>query len=168
MTCLAKYFESAMSDIGLHEDYCDLLIALADNDAEFLLVGGWALAIHGYARGTDDMDVLVRATPENAERVYRALAAFGAPLAQHDVKPELFATEGYGYRMGRKPILIELLTTIDGLSFDEALHRHRTIELDGRQIAVISKAALMKNKLASGRAKDLADLEWLRAHADEE
>jgi hypothetical protein len=157
-----------MSDIGLHEDYRDLLIALADHGAEFVLIGGWALAIHGYARGTDDMDLFVRATPENAERVYRALVEFGAPVAQHDVTPELFATKGYGYRIGRKPILIELLTAIDGVGFDEAIDGHRTLELEGRRIAVIGKAALLKNKLASGRAKDLADLEWLRANAEED
>jgi hypothetical protein len=68
----------------------------------------------------DDLDILVRATPSNAARVYAARAAFGAPMAAHGVREELFDSEGLGYRTGIKPKLIEVLTTIDGLSFDEA------------------------------------------------
>ena len=102
-----------MAEVGLSQDYRDLLVCLADAGAEFLLVGGWALALHGHGRGTDDMDVFVRPGPANAERVFRALVAFGAPVAAHGVSAGLFANAGYGYRIGVRPNVIELLTKID-------------------------------------------------------
>jgi hypothetical protein len=148
----------------LNDDFRDLLVALADAGADFLLIGGWALALHGYGRGTDDLDVLVRGTADNATRVFRALRAFGAPIAAHGITEELFASEGYGYRMGRKPNLIEILTSIDGISFEDAWRDHRVFRLDGRDIPVISRRAMIQNKKAAGRAKDLADVEWLETH----
>lgn len=145
----------------LGPDFTDFLISLADEGVEFLLIGGWALAAHGHVRGTDDLDVFVRASPKNAERLMRALRAFGAPLGAHGVDPTWFSTPGLGYRMGVKPNLIEILTTIDGVTFDEAMEDTRSIQVDGRTVSVIGRAALLKNKRASGRAKDLADVEWL-------
>ncbi len=155
-----------MADSGLNQDYRDLLIAFADHGVEFLLVGGWALALHGHGRGTDDMDVLVRATPANAARVYRALAAFGTPIEAHGVTEGLFAHEEYGYRFGIKPNLIEVLTTIDGVDFDEAWANHRELSLEGRTIPFMGRAALIKNKRAAGRPKDLADVAWLEEHSE--
>ena len=146
---------------GLNQDYRDLLIAFADHGVEFLLIGGWALALHGHGRGTDDMDVFVRASPDNAEKVFGALATFGAPVEAHGVSPGLFAHEEYGYRFGVKPNLIEVLTTIDGVSFDEAWADHEELVLEGRTVPFIGRSALIKNKQAAGRAKDLADLAWL-------
>ncbi len=153
-----------MSSSKLNQDYRDLLILLSDEGARFLLIGGWALALHGHGRGTDDMDVFVQPTEENAARVFRALAAFGAPIAAHGITEGLFAHEGYGYRLGTKPNLIELLTRIDGLSFDEAYRDHLTFDLEGRDVPYIGRAALLRTKLAAGRPKDLADAEWLREH----
>lgn len=149
-------------------DFTDLLTAFADHEVEFALIGGWALAVYGYARGTDDLDVLVRATPANAERVMAALAAFGAPIAQHGVTTPVFASPGYGYRMGVKPNLIEILTTISGVTFDEVMEAHRVIDVDGRAVAVIGRRALLANKRASGRPKDVADVAWLEAHPMDE
>jgi hypothetical protein len=108
-----------MADVELQADLLDMLGALAEAQAEFVLIGGWALAIHGHGRGTDDLDILVRPSPENAAKVLAALRAFGAPLLQHQVSEQTFATPGYGYRIGLKPNLIEILTTISGVSFDE-------------------------------------------------
>ena len=156
-----------MADVGLSQDYRDLLVCLADAGAEFLLVGGWALALHGHGRGTDDMDVFVRATPANAERVFRALVEFGAPVAAHGVSAGLFAQPDYGYRIGVRPNVIELLTRIDGVTFEEAFVGHQTLQIDGRQIPYIGRAALLANKRAAGRAKDLADVEWLESHDEE-
>lgn len=156
-----------MTELELSADFRDLLLALADAEAEFVLIGGWALALHGHVRGTDDLDVLVRPTAENAARVFGALRAFGAPIAAHGVTQDLFATEGYGYRMGVKPNLIELLTSIDGVSFDEVWTGRRIIELDGRSIPVIGRRALLRNKRAAGRPKDFADVEWLETHESE-
>lgn len=143
-----------------------MLIAFADGDVEFLLIDGWALALHGYARGTDDMDVFVRPTRANAQRVFAALAAFGAPVAAHGVTAGLFEQQGYGYRMGIKPNLIEVLTSIDGIDFDAAIEGAKTFVLDGRHIPFIGRAALMRNKRAAGRPKDLADLAWLESHRE--
>ncbi|WP_052375056.1 hypothetical protein [Chondromyces apiculatus] len=154
------------AEVNLGNDFRDLLTCFVDEGVEFLLIGGWALALHGHGRSTDDMDVLVRPSPENAERVYQALLAFGAPLDAHDVTPGLFAQPGSAYRLGVKPALIEVLTKIDGLSFDEAVEGARTFEVDGRRVPFIARQALLKNKRAAGRPKDLADVAWLEAHPE--
>ena len=152
---------------ALPSDYRDLLVALADAEADFVLIGGYALAAHGYVRATDDLDVLVRPTPDNAARVFAALIAFGAPIPEHGVSAALFAEERYGYRIGVKPILIELLTTIDGVTFDDCLVEHRSFQLEGRTIKVIGRSALLTNKRAAGRPQDLADVAWLEEDAAE-
>jgi hypothetical protein len=79
----------------------------------------------------------------------------------------LFARPDYRYRIGVRPNVIELLTQIDGVSFEEAFAGHRTFEIDGRRIPYIGRAALLANKRAAGRAKDLADVEWLESHEEE-
>ena len=145
----------------LPRDFCDLLIALIEADAEFLLVGGWAVILYGHVRATDDMDLLVRPSSANSGRVYAALEAFGAPLQAHGVLPEHFAKEGDAYRFGIAPLKIEVLTKISGVSFDEARNDSRTFELDGHQIPYIGRAALIANKRAAARHKDLADVEEL-------
>lgn len=153
---------------ALNHDFRDLLICLADAGAEFLLIGGWAMALHGHGRGTDDMDVLVRPTRENAARVYRALRDFGAPVAAHGVTEGLFAQQEYGYRVGLRPNLIEILTSIDGVDFDQARADQQYFELEGRRIPFIGRQALIANNRAAGRAKDLADVEWLEQHESQE
>ncbi len=150
-----------MAELELPEDYVDLLRELSEGGVEYLLVGGWAVAVHGHVRATDDLDVFVRATPDNAARVYAALQRFGAPLELHGVTEGLFATERYGYRMGRRPILIEVLTTIDGVTFDEARKDAVTVEVDTVRVPVIGREALLANKRAAGRPKDLADIAGL-------
>lgn len=150
--------------VSLGDDFSDLLVALADESVEFMVVGGWALALHGYGRGTDDLDVWVHATPENADRVFRALARFGAPVAAHRVSARDFETEGYGYRFGVKPHLIEVLTTISGVRFDEAWPNRRSFTLDGRVIWYLDRGALLANKRSAARPKDLADVKWLLDH----
>ncbi len=146
---------------ALPDDFRDLLLELADAGADFVVVGGWAMAVHGRTRATEDLDVLVRPSPENAERVFAALAAFGAPVQQHRVTPEVLATSGYGYRFGMKPFLIEVLTRISGVEFDDAVCDALDVELEGRTIRVIGRAALLRNKRAAGRHKDLDDVDWL-------
>lgn len=147
--------------IELEADYVDLLRELLESDVEFLLIGGWALAFHGHGRSTDDLDVLVRPTPENAVRVYAALDRFGAPLRLHGVEPSLFAVPRYGYRLGRKPVMIEILTSIDGVSFEDAERGSIKVHIAELTVPVIGRSALIENKRASGRPKDLADLDAL-------
>lgn len=147
-----------MAELHLPQDYEDLLREFVEAEVEFVLIGGWAVAVHGHGRATDDMDVLVRASEENAAKVYAALQRYGAPLAAHGVTSGLFGKEQYGYRMGRKPLLIEILTTIDGVTFDDAMEDAVFVQVRGLRVPVIGRRALLVNKRASGRAKDFADI----------
>ena len=150
---------------ALPADFRELLVELYDAGADFVLLGGYAVAFHGHPRATKDMDVLIRADAANAERVYRALAAFGAPLDGLGVTPADFTTYAGVLQIGLPPRRIDLINRASGISFDEAIADAPTLELDGRPIPVIGIAALLKNKRASGRAQDLADVEALeRAH----
>ncbi|MEM1414410.1 MAG: hypothetical protein AAGH15_05900 [Myxococcota bacterium] len=153
---------------GLNRDLADLLLLLDEHGADFVVIGGWALAVHGHLRGTDDLDIFVRATPANGDRIYAALVAFGAPVRAHEVGADLFSSPGYGYRFGIKPQLAEILTSIDGTDFDAVARDAITVHLEGRSIRVASKRALLRTKRAAGRPKDLADVAWLEAHADDE
>jgi hypothetical protein len=153
-----------MVELDLPQDYSDLLLELLDAGAEFVVVGGWAVAVHGHGRATDDLDILVRPTPENARRVYDALLQFGAPLAAHGVTSDLFAKDRYGYRIGVKPVLIEILTTVSGIDFDEAKREPIIVEVAGRGVPFIGRRALLANKRAAGRMKDLADVEALEPY----
>jgi len=145
----------------LPRDFSDLLIELCEARAEFLLVGGWAVILYGHVRATDDINLFVRPSTENSERVFAALEAFGAPLRAHGVEPAHFAEEGDAYRFGIAPLKIEVLTKISGVSFDEALRGSKTFDLEGYRIPYIGKAALIANKKSAGRLKDLADVEEL-------
>jgi predicted nucleotidyltransferase len=150
----------------LPQDFTDLLIELCEANAEFLLVGGWAVILYGHVRATDDMDIFVRPSTTNSERIFAALDAFGAPLRAHAVAPGHFAKEGDAYRFGIAPLKVEVLTKISGVSFDDALQGSKTFELDGYQIPYIGKAALIANKKSAGRHKDLADIEELERLED--
>src|SRR5687767_6219961 len=102
----------------LNQDFRDLLSALNDAGADYLVVGAHALAAHGHVRATKDLDVWVRPSPPNAERVYEALRAFGAPLTSLSVSD--LATPGIVFQIGVAPIRIDILTAIDGVTFEEA------------------------------------------------
>ena len=147
--------------IELPDDFRDLLIELADAGAEFAVVGGHAVAFHGHTRATKDLDVLVRPTVENAARVYRALAAFGAPLQAFEVQAADFCAYDGVLQIGVAPFRIDILNRATGIDFDEAALSGASFELEGRRIPVIGRDALLKNKRAAGRAQDLADVEAL-------
>lgn len=149
--------------IELPEDFRDILIGLADAGADFVLVGGHAVAFHGHPRATRDLDVLVRATRANASRVYRALAAFGAPLSAFEVSEDDFAAYDGVLQVGVPPRRIDILNRVDGISFDEAVAAGDAFELDGRRVPVIGLEALVRNKKAAGRGQDKADVEALEA-----
>jgi len=155
-----------MPELDLPQDYVDMLLELLEASVEFVVIGGWAVAVHGHGRATDDLDVLVRPTAENAARVYDALQRFGAPVVAHGVTANLFAQAGYGYRIGIKPVLIEILTTVTGIDFDEANRERVLVQLEGHAVPFIGRAALIANKRAAGRAKDLADVEALESERD--
>ena len=146
---------------GLNADFRDLLICWGREGVEFLVVGAYALAFHGIPRATGDIDVFVRATPANAERVWRALDAFGAPLAAADVEATDFAVPGLVYQIGLPPRRVDVMTEISGVSFEEAWESRVTADLEGLPVAFIGREALIANKRASGRLRDLADVERL-------
>lgn len=150
--------------IDLPDDFRDFLIELHDAGAEFVVLGGHAVAFHGHPRATKDLDVLVRATPENAERVYRALAAFGAPLESLEVSQDDFTTYDGVLQIGLPPRRIDVINRATGIDFDEARAENLTFELDGRAIPVIGLRALLKNKRATARTQDLADVEALESN----
>ena len=143
----------------MNQDFVDLLRAFIVADVRFLVVGAYALAVHGRPRGTGDMDVWVDATPENAARVMRALAAFGAPL--EDVREADFAREGVTYQMGVPPGRIDILTELTGLTFAEAWPDRVQRPFGDAAIDFIGREAFVRNKRATGRAKDLVDIEGM-------
>ena len=146
---------------GLNPDFRDLLVCLGQEGVEYVLVGAYALAFHGVPRATGDIDVLVRPTPANAERTWRALRAFGAPLASAGVEPQDFALPDIVYQIGLPPRRVDILTSISGVSFEEAWESRETADLDGTPVYFLGRQALIANKRATGRLKDLADVETL-------
>ena len=146
---------------GLNDDFLDMLLALSDAAAEFVIVGAHALAVHGIPRATGDMDLFIRPSRENAVRAIAALRAFGAPIDQHGLTGDDLATAGTVYQIGLPPRRIDLLTSIDGVTFEEAWDGRIEREVAGLKIAFIGRDAFVRNKLASGRAKDRLDVEAL-------
>jgi hypothetical protein len=140
----------------LNPDYRDILSAFSDERVEYILIGAYALAAHGLPRATGDLDLWVRPTPENAQRVWRALGRFGAPL--RDLRPEDLHAAGVVFQIGVAPCRIDLLTAVDGVAFDEAWPRCEEVEIEGLKVPVISRDDLIRNKRASGRVQDLADV----------
>jgi hypothetical protein len=150
----------------LNEDYKDMLQALVDEKVNFLLVGAYALAAHGYPRATMDIDIWVMPSPDNADGVLRALHRFGAPL--HNVRRSDFENEGTVFQIGIAPRRIDIITGASGLQFDSTFRNSSVVELEGLQVRIPSVDDLIVNKRASGRTKDLADVEALEALKDSE
>ena len=145
----------------LNEDFRDMLACLGDAGVEFVIVGAHALAAHGLPRATGDIDVLVRPSAENAERVMQALAAFGAPTEAHGIQAADFEKAGQVYQLGTAPRRIDLLTAIDGVTFDDAFRTRIEAPVSGLVLPFLGRDMLIANKRAAGRPKDLVDLEAL-------
>lgn len=145
----------------LNEDYKEMLQCFSDEGVEFLLVGAYAMAAHGYPRATMDIDLWVMPSPENAAAVLRALRKFGAPL--HELTSADLQREDTVFQIGVAPRRIDIITGASGLRFDETFRRSSPVEISGLQIHVPSLDDLIRNKRASGRTKDLADAEALEA-----
>ena len=150
-------------------DFVDLVECLRAEECEFLIVGAHALAAHGAPRATGDLDVLVRPDDANAARVFRALVRFGAPVAAHGVSAADFVVPGTVYQIGLPPNRIDIITEISGVSFDEAARDTIDGHLGRETVRCIGLDALIRNKQAAARPKDLADvatLEEIRARRD--
>jgi len=143
----------------MSRDFRDLLSEFDACGVEYLVVGAHALAAHGHVRATKDLDVWVRPVRGNASRVMRALVSFGAPVTDLEVSD--LATRGVIFQIGIDPIRIDILTSIDGVEFDDAWKNRMETTLFGQRVCVLSRADLIRNKKASGRLQDLADVERL-------
>jgi len=147
----------------LPEDFRDLLSLLNEHSVDYLIVGGWALGIHGYVRATGDMDIWIGQTDTNIQRLIEALDDFGVPPG---VDSDFFKEKGNAFRMGSPPIQIEIITEASGIDFDASYPNRISIKVDGIEIPFIGYNDLIQNKRASGRLRDLADLEGLGEQAN--
>ncbi len=146
--------------MSVNLDFRDLFAALNAAGAEFLIVGGYALAVHGFPRFTKDLDVWVRANDLNAQRVWEALDAFGAPFG--DLKLNDLSSPGIIFQMGLPPNRIDIITGIDGVEF-QAAWEHRVSSTYGDQpVVVIGLDELIQNKESTGRPQDVLDAKTLR------
>lgn len=143
----------------VNSDFSALLRTFVAHNVEFLVVGAHALALHGAARFSEDLDLWVRPTSENAARVFGALVEFGAPML--DVTEADFARDDVVYQIGVAPIRIDVLTSITGLGFERAWPNRIRVRLGDTEVAIIGRDDLIANKRATGRAKDIADVEAL-------
>ena len=143
----------------MNPDFVDLLRAFVAADVRFLIVGAYALAHHGRPRATGDLGVWIEATPANAPRVVNALAAFGAPL--HEVTEQDFAHPGVVFQIGVPPGRIDIVTELTGVTFGEAWPERDAGRFGDLTVDFIGRNAFVRNKRATGRAKDLGDIEGL-------
>jgi len=150
----------------LNPDFRDMLSALSDADAEFLLVGAYAMAVHGYPRATGDMDLWIRRSDENARRVWAALKQFKTPM--RDLSIEDLNTPDIVFQIGVAPRRIDILTSIDGVDFEAAWLHRRVMEIDGLRLSVLGRDDLLRNKKASPRPKDKIDAIWLETEPPSE
>ena len=150
----------------MNSDFSDLLKLMGEFQVRFLVIGGYAVIRYTEPRYTKDLDLWIEPTSENADRCFRALAAFGAPLV--GLGPLDFTQQGYVYQMGIPPTRVDILMSLSGLPFPEAYARRVEIEFDGLRIPILSKEDLITSKLAAGRPQDLMDVESLRQSPPDE
>ncbi len=148
----------------LNKDYKEMLQILLNNKIKFLVVGAYAMGIHGYPRATGDLDIWVEASTENSEKIYQSLSEFGAPLSE--VTKSTFCEEGIIFQIGVAPRRIDIITKIDGVDFNKAYSDKQEIEVEGIKIPFLSKKNLIKNKESTGREKDKLDVKYLRGNSD--
>lgn len=148
-----------MGTIQLPPDFKDFLRLLNSHGVEYLVIGGYAVGFHGYPRATGDLDIWVGINPKTAHQLVDVLKEFGFDVPQ--LAPDLFLKEGRVVRMGVPPVRLELLTAIDGVDFAACYASRLSADLDGVPANLINLRDLRTNKKASGRYKDLEDLEQL-------
>ncbi len=143
----------------LNRDFKEFLSLLNSNDVRYLVIGGYALGAHGHVRYTKDLDIWVDATQENAAKVVEVLGRFG--FESLSISAADFSTPGLTLQLGYEPARIDLLTRVSGLEFDRTYSRRIDTTLDGIPITLICREDLRRNKLATGRLRDLGDVEAL-------
>ena len=144
----------------LNSNFRDILTALNDAAADYLIVGSYAMAAHGCPRATGDIDIWIRPTPENSARVWQALLRFGAPLSRMSVSD--LCTPDTVYQIGLPPQRIDILTSVSGVDFEAAWAERLPVDVENVTVAVLGLRHLYENKLACGREKDLLDAKILK------
>ena len=144
----------------LNKDWREFLELLNSNGVEYLVVGAFAVAFHGYPRYTGDLDLFFRPSSENAKRVMQTLVKFG--FGRVGIHEEDLSSPNKVIQLGMTPNRIDLLTSISGVSFQEAWDTRIEADLDGIPVNFINRATLLRNKMQTGRAKDLGDVQELR------
>ncbi len=143
----------------MNQDFAEMLAALSEAGAKFLIVGAHALAAYAEPRATGELDIWVRPSPENAARVWAALTEFGAPL---DAITEAdLTTPDVVFQIGVVPNRVGILTSIEAVDFDPAWANRTSVRVMGVDVELIGREELIRNKRALGRAQDLADVEAL-------
>jgi hypothetical protein len=136
-----------------NQDYKEMLSTLLEEKVNFLLVGAYAMAAHGYPRATGDIDIFIQPNETNAEKVYNALIKFEAPLKNVSAKD--FSTPGTIFQIGATPRRIDIINSIDGVSFEEAYSDRIIVEIESLPVPVISKENIIKNKEEAGKGTSL-------------
>jgi predicted nucleotidyltransferase len=136
-----------------------MLQLLLEEQVDFMIVGAYALGTHGYPRATGDIDIWVKPDIINSKKLYKALVRFGAPLGQ--IQIDEFSTEGVIFQIGVIPRRIDIITKIDGITYEEADEDKIIVEIEDLKIPVISLEKLIRNKIATGREKDQLDIKTL-------
>ena len=143
----------------LDKDFNEFVELFVAKGVRFLIVGGYALAAHGYPRATDDFDAWVWANPENAEKIVECLAEFG--FGSLNLSTDDFTTLDRVVQLGYPPYRIDIITSISGVEFENAWANRLVVDVDGLQVPFIGRDDLLTNKRATGRPKDLLDVERL-------
>ncbi len=143
----------------LNRDFREFIALLNSNKVKYLVIGGYAIAFHGHPRYTKDLDIWLELSAENAARVLQALEDFG--FGDIDLEKADLLQSGMVVQLGQPPNRIDLINSPDGVDFDECFHSRNEIVIDGLKLFLIDLESLKKNKKASGRLQDLADLEKL-------
>lgn len=144
----------------LDQDFKEFIISLNDNDVRYLVVGGYAVAFHGHPRYTKDIDVWIESESSNAQRIIAALTQFG--FSSLDLKAEDFLVEDQIIQLGYPPSRIDIITTLAAVDFEECFASREEETIDGVVVNFIDVESLKKNKTASGRPQDIADVDNLR------
>ncbi len=148
----------------LNKDYKEMLQILLEENVKFIIVGAYALAVYGYPRATGDIDIWIEAEKDNSKKIINSLIKFGAPL--ENITEKDFQQEDVIFQIGVAPRRIDIITSIDGVEFDEAYKDKIIIEINGLKIPILSLEKLIKNKESTGREKDKLDAKMLRMKND--
>jgi hypothetical protein len=151
--------EELPMELELNEDFKDLLKLFNSNNVRYLLIGGYAVIVHGHPRLTNDLDLVIGAEPENVARCLKALREFG--FSEGELSPNIFAESKSMVRIGVEPVRIEILNYLDGVDFGSAYERRELRPTEDIQLDVISLPDLITNKRTVGRDKDLLDVKEL-------